>query len=77
MYYEFSLLHSTFINRRSKLVKISYFVARTSYLVPGLPAAAGTSYYFRIKFKIPLLISPTSIASITQKYEPIGNSLPL
>ena len=26
-----------------------------------------TIFYFRIKFKIPLLISPTSIASITQK----------
>ena len=66
MYYEISILHSTFINRRSTLVYISYFVARTSYFLP----------YFRIKFNIPLRISPVSPISIVQKYEPTGISLP-
>ena len=36
-----------------------------------------TLFYFRIKFNIPLLISPVSITSITQKYDPTGISFPL
>ena len=80
MYYEFSLLHSTFINRRSTLVKISYFVLRISYLVFLLGSwylVHGTFIYFRIKFSTPCLISPVSLTWITQKYAPTGTSLPL